>query len=152
MKTLLLAATLIFSANSFAVTVNSSWSDINAAYNTDVKAPQVAFKAGEATTFYSIFETCVSGDKVLTAEPKDVYTQVRHGKNDVELVVVGQEVLSHAKTYTSTIPAGNHGQSTVEITVTIPTVNKIEVFEKSVKNGQEGRKLFTKTFTIPACN
>ena len=153
MKNLLLVSSLVFSASAFAVDQNSSWSEINASYKTDVRAPQVFFKTGEATTAYSIFETCIAGDNVQTIEAKDVYEQVRHGKNDVELVVVGQEILSHAKTYKSTITTGgSHGnQNTVEITVTIPTVNSIEVYEKVQKPNMDTRLLFTKSFTIPAC-
>jgi hypothetical protein len=151
MKTLLIAASLICSASAFAIDANSSWSEINASYKTDVKAPQVGFAAGNATSFYSIFETCVDGDMVKTIEAKDVFEQVRHGKNDVELVVVGQEVLSHAKTYKETINVGGHGSSReVEITVTIPTNNMIDVYSKVAKN-QEATKLFSKAFSIPAC-
>lgn len=153
MKNLLLVSSLVFSASAFAIDANSSWEAINASYKTDVKAPQVFFAAGEATTAYSIFETCVDGDMIKTIEAKNVFEQVRHGKNDVELVVVGQEVLTHAKTYTKMINVGgSHNQKEIEITVTIPTVNKIEVYEKVQSKNQEARKLFTKTFTIPACN
>lgn len=150
MKNLLLATSLVFSASAFALDANSSWSEINASYKTDVKAPQVGFAAGEATTFYSIFETCVDGDLIKTIEPKDVYTQVNHGKGNTELVVVGQEILSHAKTYKVMMPAGSHGDRQIEVTVTIPVNNQIDVYTRAPKDSQE-YKLFTKSFTIPAC-
>lgn len=150
MKMLLLASSLFLSANVFAIDANSSWDQINASYKTDVRAPQVGFAAGEATTFYSIFETCVDGDTIKTIEPKDVYEQVRHGKDNVELVVVGQEVLSHPRTYKVMVPAGDHGNAQKEITITIPAENQIDVYSRAQKDN-EAVKLFTKSFTIPAC-
>jgi hypothetical protein len=158
MKNLMIAtATLVLSTSAFALNVNSTWEEINASYKTDVKAPQVFFTTGEATTAYSIFETCVAGDKINTVEPKDVYVQVRHGNHEAaELVVVGQEILSHDKTYTIMINQGgkNGNQRQVPVVVTIPTVNQIDVFAKnpSANHGNMDQvKLFTKTFVIPAC-
>jgi hypothetical protein len=151
MKNLLLASSLIFSATAFAIDSSSSWSEINASYKTDVRAPQVGFAAGEATTFYTIFETCVDGDMIKTIEAKDIFTQINHGKENTEIVVVGQEVLSHLKSYVVMMPVGNHGLETKAVTITIPVQNNIEVYEKvQTKNG-EGRKLFTKSFSIPVC-
>jgi hypothetical protein len=151
MKKVLLAMALLVSANVFALGADSSWQEINASYATDVRAPQIFFASGEATTAYSIFETCVNGEMMQTIGPKDVYVQVRHGKNDVELVVVGQKVLSTPRTYTKTIYTGGHGnQHPVDVVITTPLFNNIDVFEK-VDHRRDANFMFTKSYTIPAC-
>ena len=150
MKSLLLASSLMFSVAAFAVDQNSTWGEINASYKTQVNAPEVGFAAGQATTFYSIFETCVDGDTIKTIEPKDVYSQINHGKGNIELVVVGQEVLSHPMTYSIQVPVGNHSEEKKTIEVTIPVNYNIDVFAAHTKN-QEAQLMFTKSYSIPAC-
>ena len=151
MKNLLLVASLVFSASAFAVDANSTWSDINASFKTDVHAPQVAFAAGEATSFVSIFDTCIDGDMIKTLEAKDIYSQNYISKGNVELVVVGQEILSTALSYTVMVPVSRNSEAMKSLEITIPVNNNIDVFAATATKYQEKTLLFTKTFTIPAC-
>lgn len=136
MKSVIVLAALTLSANSFAL---------------DVRAPQIFFNAGEATTAVSVVETCVDGDFIKTNEMKEVFAHVRQGKKDV-LVVAGEEILSHPRTYTKTINVGGDKHpKEIEVVVTIPLKYEIDVYSYG-HGDREGKFLYTKSFTIPACN
>lgn len=150
MKNVLLASVMMFSVSAFALDASSSWQEINASYKTDVRAPKVAFAAGQATSFISIFDTCIAGDKIQTSKAFDVYAQTGNAKlGNLELVVVGQEVLTADLTTTKTFTNKN-GQEMV-ITETIPMKNEIEVYENVSRKNTEARLMFTKSFEIPSC-
>ncbi len=134
MKKLFTAFTLLLSINSFALTE---------------RAPQISFNAGEATTFVSVLDTCIDGDTFNTVIPKDIYSHIKHGKQD-ELVIVGKEILSRPRTYVTTITTGKDGRFEKEITVTLPLNYTIEYFSDAIGEN-DGHLVYKKSFTVPTC-
>ena len=154
MKSVILSLVMIASASALAVDQNSSWSDINASYATDVKAPQVAFAAGEATSFITVFDVCVTGEILQTTKAFDVYKQVRTGGShgQLDLVVVGQEILATPISYVGYVPKNGKNSEPVAMTFTYPLVNNIDVYSPKLNNKtSEQNLLFTKVYVIPAC-
>ena len=150
MKNLLIIAALFVGGNAFALSQNSSWEEINASYKTNVKAPQVAFAAGQATSFVTVFDVCHAGDTVRTTKAMPIYKQVRHGRDGMELVQVGSEVLETSSSYTVTIDP-EHGPSRT-VNMEIGRFYNIDVFAASRNDRSEGNLLFTKSFTMPICD
>lgn len=134
MKKLIAGLTVLFSLNTLAI---------------DVRAPQISFNAGEATTFVSVLEVCHNGDAFETLNEKEIFAHVREGKTD-NLVVVGYDVLSRPRTFTKTISTGKDGNREEVVTVTLPLNYTIEYY--SNRRGKvEGSLLYTKSFSVPAC-
>lgn len=135
MKNLIVLATALVSANSFAAGLIE-------------RAPQIPFAAGEATTFVAVTEVCFNGEEFETVNAKPVFAHVKHGKED-SVVVVGSEILKAPRTYTTTISYGKDGRFERTIEVTRPLNYSIEY----VKAGKETEVVVkTASFTVPACN
>jgi hypothetical protein len=153
MKNVIAILSVLLSLNSFAVTANNTWEEIQAARNISIKAPTVAFDAGAALTFISVLDLCVNVDEVNTLVPFNVYKHVVIGhRNDLE--VIGHKILSKPLTYTQTVWRKLPGSSTevqVEVTETIAQNYKIDVVSKMDGSSNEGNKLFTKEFLMPLC-
>lgn len=153
MKTIIALFNIALATNSFAVTVNSSWESIKASRNVVAKAPTVAFDAGAATTFISVLDLCANSEEVQTIEKQNVYKHVMlNNRNAIE--VIGTKNLTHPITYTHTVFRKSPGSSSsveVEVTETIAIDYNVDVVEKLLGSSREGRKLFVKEFSIPAC-
>ncbi len=135
MKSIIALSSLVIAANAFAL---------------DVRAPKVFFKAGAVTTAVSVLELCVNGDELQTLNEKPVFKHVKVGKEH-DIAVVGYEVLSTARTFEKTIPAGKDGRNEKVITVTLPLDYSIEVYSDS-RGDREGTFVRSFDFSIPACN
>lgn len=145
------AVSLLVSVNALAVTSDSSWDEIRADYGTDVRGPQIFFGAGDATTAIAILDVCVSGDTLHTLEPKPVYGWVGIGKN-ARNVEIGRAVLSAPVEYDTVIGGSDKGRNRdgIPVHVRVNLSPVIDVYAAS-RGDYEGRFLFSKVFSVPAC-
>lgn len=152
MNKILSIALVLASVNAFAVSKNNSWAEINASRLTDVRAPQVAFAAGQATSFVSVFDVCHAGDTVRTTKAMPIFEQVRYAGRDggTELVQVGSEVLETASSYTVVVER-EKGSPTKTIEIQIGRNYSIPVYAAHTGKDREEQLMFTKSFVMPLC-
>ena len=151
MKSILAILIMSVSANAYAVSAGSTWNEILASKQTDVRLPQVEFLAGEVSMFISIESLCFTATQIKTQTAQPIYKQVAAGRDNSKLVVVGKELLATNRNYVAKIP-GNRDNQTIDLEVSIPIAYELPVYVASSGSRPSNRILFKKNLALPECS
>jgi hypothetical protein len=146
----LAALALASVAHAARVDVNSSWDEIRAARDVDVRVPEIGFKSEERSYSIPVTDVCLVDENTLrTKEERNIRSRSTSGRVD-NSVSLGKDYLYTDRTYTKRSCVGSRGCKWVTETVETRLDYNIPVKEKSSRG--VGRTLFTKPYTITACN
>ena len=165
MKKMIALAALLVSTSAYALSEASSWSEVKSAVKNNV---YLTLEGGTvfAGQLVSAFNVCVEGSNFVSTKKYPIYKTKYVGKardNDGDndgytSVVVGYKTLTYPMAYSSydTVCA-NNGKRCRKVSKTVYQDDVVTFSVKKSKNtfGKDNVKaktLFTKTYTIPACN
>lgn len=171
MKKIIALVAALASVSSFALSSNDSWETIQAAVSSSNKytANNVGVFLGKPST---VFNVCVDGDMLVALEESAVRERQYVGRtrdiHDSEndgwaTVITGYKKYSYPITYTSyKEECNNRGKRCRKVPYTVNqktvrtiTINKLVADYGQSRSGRDRKvykKLFTKTFEVPACN
>ena len=149
---LILAALALASvAHAARVDVNSSWDEIRAARDVDVRVPEIGFKSEARSYSIPVTDVCLADENTFrTTEKISLRSRPTSGRVD-NSVSQGNDFLTTDRTFTERRCVADGRNCTWQTqTVETPLEYNISVKEKSSRG--VGRTLFRKPYTITACS
>jgi hypothetical protein len=153
MRSILVLAALALAsvAHAVRVDVNSSWEEIRAARDVDVRVPEIGFKSEERSYSISVTDVCLADENTFrTKEKVALRSRPTSGRVD-NSVSQGDDFLSTDRTFTQRRCVAD-GRNCTWQTDTVETRLEYNIPVKEKSSRGVGRTLFTKPYTITACS
>jgi hypothetical protein len=145
----LAALALASFAHAARVDVNSSWDEIRASRDVDVRVPDIEFKSEERSNSIPVTDVCLVDENTFrTTDKRNIRSRSTSGRTD-NSVSLGKDYLYTERTFTKRRCVGTRSCNWVTETVETPLEYNIPVKEKSSRG--VGKTLFRKPYTITAC-
>ncbi len=148
-KTILVILMFICGFEAHAINANDSWEKIRSNMNYSTREMTVAFQAGDATTFVSVFDVCILNDsQLMTIHPQTIW-KVSYDGHTSRKISQGSDRLMVSRNTHSMQKIGN--STYVPFSRYVERSQSVEVFYKPVGSSQSASKMFTKKYIIPDC-
>ncbi|UCH47455.1 MAG: hypothetical protein JSU95_15500 [Betaproteobacteria bacterium] len=148
---LLAALSLASVATAARLNADSSWDEIRAARDIDVRIPEIAFQSGERTYSIPVTDVCLADENTFrTKEKVALRSRPTSGRVD-NSVSMGNDFLFTDRTFTQRRCVAD-GRNCTWKTETVETGLEYNIPVKEKSSRGVGRTLFRKPYTITACS